>query len=268
MKLISLLISIIAATALMTPASIRAQDEARPRLYLSLDCMKSTAIDYRGVELEIWQAIHQELVNRGKRNSWAIYEVLFGDRSKCDFYTVTTLLGEDQLNEDPEYEKVFKAAHPEDDFEEAMVRTWASRERVSTELWVAVDGTEIKEHRFAVVNRMKAFDADAYERMESQVFKPGHQALLDSGHRSGWGLYALVSPLGTSIPYNYSTVDFSMDLNPVPMAEAMISANPDRDLDAMQRLLNLRDQVNSETWVLVAATQSGSNQSSSDKSPN
>ena len=90
--------------------------------------------------------------------------------------------------------------------------------------------------------------------MESQVFKPGHQALLDDGHRSGWGLYALVSPSGTSIPYNYSTVDFSMDLDPVPMAAAMISANPNRDLDAMQELLNLREQVSSQTWRLIAAT--------------
>jgi hypothetical protein len=75
-------------------------------------------------------------------------------------------------------------------------------------------------------------------------------------------LYALVSPLGTSIPYNYSTVDFSNDLNPVPMAEAMITANPDRDLDAMQDLLKLREQVNSQTWELVAATQQTSNKGS------
>ena len=79
--------------------------------------------------------------------------------------------------------------------------------------------------------------------------------LLDSGHRSGWGLYALVSPLGTAIPYNYSTIDYSNHLSPVPMAEAMMSANPDRDLDAMQELLHLRDQVISQTWRLVAATQ-------------
>ena len=221
--------------------------------------MKSTASDYTSVELDIWQAMHQELVDTGKRYSWAVYEVLYGDRSKCDFYTVTTLLGEAQLNHLPAYEEIFKAVHPDDDFEDAMARTWAVRNRVATELWVVVDGTEIKEHHFAVVNRMNASDTDVYERMESQVFKPGHQALLESGHRSGWGLYALVSPIGTSIPYNYGTVDFSMDLNPVPMAEAMLSANPNRDLDAMQNLLKLREQVRSETWSLVAATHSPSN---------
>jgi hypothetical protein len=262
MKIIRLPVSIIAAAVLLTSGYVNAQNEARPPLYVSVECMKSTAIDYRRVELDIWLAMHQELVNQGKRNSWALYEVLYGDRSTCDFYAVTTLLGEAQLNETPAYREVFEAVHPDADFEEVMVRTWASRKRLDTELWVAVDGTEIREHRFAVVNRMNAADSDVYERMESQVFKRGHQALLESGHRSGWGLYALVSPLGTSIPYNYSTVDFSNDLNPVPMAEAMISANPDRDLDAMQDLLKLREQVNSQTWELVAATQQSSNKGS------
>mgnify|MGYP001556521115 FL=1 len=63
-----------------------------------------------------------------------------------------------------------------------------------------------------------------------------------------------MSPLGSSIPYNYSTVDLVDHLDPVPMAEAMMSANPDRDLDALQELLDLREQVNSETWALVAST--------------
>ena len=45
------------------------------------------------------------------------------------------------------------------------------------------------------------------------------------------------------------------DLNPVPMAEALMTAHPDRDLDALEDLLELRDQVSSETWVLVAATE-------------
>ena len=63
-----------------------------------------------------------------------------------------------------------------------------------------------------------------------------------------------MSPLGSSIPYNYGTVDFVDNLSPVPMAEAMLAANPDRDLDAMNRLLELRDHVLSETWALVAGT--------------
>ena len=38
------------------------------------------------------------------------------------------------------------------------------------------------------------------------------------------------------------------------MAEAMMAGNPDRDLEAMHDLLELRDQILSETWVLLSAT--------------
>ena len=102
---------------------------------------------------------------------------------------------------------------------------------------------------------MSAPDPDAYERMETRVFKPGHQQLVDGGHRSGWAMYRLVSPVGASIPYNYSTVDFSNQLSAVPMAEAMLAAHPDRDLDAIEALLQLREQVRSETWVRIATTE-------------
>ncbi len=254
MKITNLLVSVIIVAAFSIPFVSNTQAEERPTSYVSVDCIKSMSFDYTNVETEIWQALHQERVRQGKIDSWALYQVLYGDRSKCDFYTVTTLLGQTQLNADPSYEEVFQVVHPDRNYKEAMALTWASRQRIATQLWELVDSTEIREHRFAVVNTMNATDADAYERMESQVFKAGHQELLDGGHRSGWGMYALVSPLGTAVPYNYSTVDFSNHLNPVPMAEAMMSANPDRDLDAMQELLQLREHINSQTWALVAAT--------------
>ncbi len=249
------LLQLILAAVVAVPCIGFAQSQEESLLYVSVDCMKSTSVEYTSVEVDVWKSMHQELVRQGKRNSWALYSVLYGDRSKCDHYTVTTYLGEGQLNSDTDYAEVFKAVHPRKDFAKAMAGTWASREHVATELWVQVDGTEIRPHRYAMINRMYAQDPDAYERMESRVFKAGHEELLEAGHRSGWAMYALVSPTGTSIPYNYGTVDFSNHLSPVPMAQAMLTAHPDRDLDALQALLELREHVSSETWVLVAATE-------------
>lgn len=255
MRITGTFIAVIAAAVLVVPGESVAQDGERPPLYMSVDCMKSTAVDYSSVEADIWQPMHQELVNQGKINSWALYWVKFGDRSNCDYYTVTTYLGQEQLNADLSIGAVFVAAHGDKDFAKAMARTSTSRQHVATELWAVVDATEIKEHRFAVVNLMHAEDPDVYERMEIRVFKPAHQALVDGGHRAGWGMYTLVSPSGTSIPYNYSTVDFVNHLNAVPMAKSMLSAHPDRDLDEMQEMLELRDHVSSEIWELVATTE-------------
>jgi len=247
-------LAVFVAVVFCSAATIADEQQQEPR-YVSVECMKSTSLDYRLVETEVWLPMHQERVKRRKQERWALYWVMYGDRSKCDYYTVTTYVGSAQLNAYPAFDEVFKAAHPRGNLDKSMARTLASRQHVASELWLTVDGIPAKQHRFAVVNRMSASDPDAYERMETRVFKPGHQALVDGGYRAGWAMYALVSPFGTSIPYNYSTVDLVDHLDPVPMAKAMLSANPDWDLDALQELLALREQVSSETWALVAATE-------------
>lgn len=254
MKITTARNAVIAAALFLNSAVSIAQEGDRPTLYVSVDCMKSTAAEYTNVEVGIWLPMHQALVDQGKRNNWALYSVAYGDRSRCDHYAVTTYLGEQQLNSPFAVAELFDAVHKDGDLTNAMARTWSSRQRVATELWMAVDGTEIKKHRYAVVNMMRAADPDAYQRVESRVFKPGHQALVDGGHRAGWAMYELLAPLGTSIPYNFSTVDFVDHLSPVPMAEALITAHPDRDLDEIQELLAVRDHVSSEIWKLVAAT--------------
>ena len=223
-------------------------------LFVAVDCMKSLTPGYVDVETKIWLPMHQQMVDQGQRNSWALYWVRYGDRSRCDYYTVTTYRGQNQLDIDPDYGEVFAAAHPGKDVSEALARTYESRHQVSSELWLMVDSTAMKPHRYAIVNLMQAEDPDAYERMESMVFKSAHQGLVDDGHRAGWAVYELISPTGSELPYNYSTVDLVNNLAPAPMAEAMIEANPDRDLEAMHNLLELREQVRSETWALVAST--------------
>ena len=253
MKTTTLNACIATGILLLTGAAI-AQDEDQPLLYVSVDCMKSTAPDYPILETEIWQPMHQELVNKGQINSWALYWVRFGDRSRCDYYTVTSYLGEAQLNAGPSFDEAFAAVHKGKNFEKTMGMTWAARQHVASELLVLIDSTAINEHRYAIVNKMYAKDPDAYESMERRVFKPGHQALVDDGYRSGWGLYELVSPVGTAVPYNFGTVDFVDHLSPVPMAEAMLQAHPNRDLEAIHEMLQLREHISSETWLLIAAT--------------
>ncbi len=254
MKKSGLLAAVVASVLIAFPAEAPSQANDAPALYVVVECMKSSGPEYVYIETELWQPVHQALVDAGKRNSWALYEVVYGDRTVCDYYTVTTYLGEQQLNADPAYGALFAEVLPDVDVEAAMVRTNAARERLSTELWRLIDSTDVGAHSYAVMNRMFADDPLTYEQMESRVFKAAHQVLIDEGHRVGWGVFELVSPIGSEIPYNYATVDLTNEIGPVPMAEAMLTANPDRDLDEMYELLELRDQVRSETWMLVATT--------------
>ena len=242
------------ALAVLWPAIVGAQSESGQPVYLGVECMKSKDPGYAQLEIDVWKPMHQHLVDHGQRASWALYRVAYGDRSRCDYYAVTTYANSEQLEVRPDFAGAFEAVHTGASAAAMFMKTHAAREIVSTELWVQVDSTEVKPHRYAIVNKMFAEDPVAYESMESEVFKAGHETLIADGYRSGWAVYTLVSPLGNSIPYNYGTVDFVNDLGPVPMAEAMLRGNPDRDLDAMYELLELREQVLSETWELVTAT--------------
>jgi hypothetical protein len=242
--------------AVTIPCVSAAQEEAGGTLYVQVDCMKSTSADYVDVETEIWQPIHQQAVKQGKMSSWALYWVLYGDRSVCDYYTLNSYQGLEQLNAAGDSSEYFAAAHPGENWDEAMQRTAASRDHVRSQLWVWIDGVPGGDHRFVAANQMYAEDGPAYEQFEQETWKPIHQALVEGGHTAGWGLYALSSPHGTSIPYNYVTVDFLERLGPAPIAETIGSVHPDADVAGiLQQGLDLRDHVLGETWMLIASTE-------------
>ncbi len=171
----------VAAAVIFSCGGVLADNVEKEPRYLSVECMKSTSPEYQSIEIDVWLPMHQEMVEQRKQERWALYWVKYGDRSRCDYYTVTTYVGSAQLNAVPAFDEVFKVAHPRGDFTKAMVRTGASRQHVASELWQMVDAIPSNQHRFAIVNRMNAADPDAYERMETRVFKPGHEALVDGG---------------------------------------------------------------------------------------
>jgi hypothetical protein len=243
-----------ALIALAVPrASVAQEGETE---YAVVDCMKSASPDYTNVETEIWQPMHQAMVNQGKKGSWTLYSVRFGDRSECDYYTSNHYVGEAQLNDDTSYEQVFAAVHPGKSWDEAMARTAASRVIVRSELWAFVDGVPPQPSEYITVNYMYTENGSDYTAMESEVYKPVHQALVDAGHRVGWSVWQLMAPGGTSIPYNYATVDASNMLGPVPWGEFIERVHAGRDLAAInQATMATRDLVHSATWVRLAGTQ-------------
>lgn len=243
------------ATVAVPPAAVAQQ--AQPTLYAEVDCMHSTSPDYEAVETEIWQPMHQEAVKRGIKSGWLFYAVRFGDMSDCDYYTVNQFAGEAQLNDPTSYEDLFAAVHPGKSWDEALARTLASRRILRSELWTMVDGIPAQEFAYAQVNLMSAQNGTDYTAMESEVWKPVHEALQQAGHRAGWGVWQLTSPAGASVPYNYATVDLLKALGPVPVTETFAKVHPNADMDVlMERTNAARTFVRSETWWLIAHTES------------
>ena len=247
---------VLTVVALVVPSASVAQQGEQATVYAEVSCMKSTSTDYTDVETEIWQPMHQEMVNRGLKSGWTLYWVRYGDRSACDYYVVNNYVGEAQLNDDTPTTEIFAAVHPGKDWDKAMAQTAQSRVMVRSELWAYVDGLAPQPFEYIAVNYMYAENGADYVAMEREVYKPVHQALVDGGHTAGWSLWQLVSPHGTSVPYNYATVDVSNALGPVPMGQAMQAVHRGRDLAMInQATLAARKLVRSDTWARLAGTQ-------------
>ncbi len=249
----STLISSILLLGLAAPSLAAQADSTR---YLQVDCMKSRTSDYTDVERNIWKPIHAELVNQGRKLSWAFYSVWFGDRSECDYFTVNIYRGIEAVQDDlPDFQDIYQKAHPNGTLDEDMNKTWASREMVWSELWVQLDGVGPGAFKYVRVNQMAADDGDAYVEMEQEIYKPVHAALMEAGETGGWGLYQRVAPWGTSSAYNYGTVDFLEDLGAFPFAEYLAKVHSGADLDAIdERTVATRDLVSGSIWVLLDST--------------
>lgn len=230
-----------------------ANAQADSTLYLMADCMKSTSPDYVDVELDLWKPMHQKLVDDGRKRSWALWAVRFGDMQKCDYYTVSTFYGIEAVEDDlSDLEEVFKQVHPGADFADAMDLTAESRELRETRLWRAVDAVPFDDFKYAFINGMNAPDGAAYVELERTVFKPIHEALVADGVTKGWILNELVSPRGSSMPFNYSTVDLVDSIDQIPFGRYFETVHPDKDLDEVwMQTLETRDMVSSELWYLV-----------------
>jgi len=240
--------------ALLMPAISTAESHQEP-LYVSVDCMQSQNTDYEAMETEIWQPMHQAMVDKGQINSWALYWVRYGNRSDCDYFTVISYRGLDQLNNAANFNEVFASVHGEEGFEKAMARTMAARKHASTNLWELIDGITPGPHQFAVVNGMRPVNADEYVQMEVETWKPVHAALVENGHMVGWSLYRLFTPSGESQPYEFATVDTLNRLGPLPMQETVEQVHPGMGFEEIiEKAEAARTVVDSETWTLIAST--------------
>lgn len=241
-------------TALLVPTFAVSESHQEP-LYVSVDCMQSQNADYEAMELEIWQPMHQARVDRGQLDSWALYWVLYGNRTDCDYYTVNSYRGLAQLNNAANFNEIFTSVHGEEGFDKAIVRTIAARKHAGTNLWVQIDGVPPGAFQYALVTGMRPVNIDEYIKMEMETWKPIHSALAEKGTTVGWGFYRLFTPSGESQPYEFATVNMLNRLGPLPVQETIEEVHPGMSFDEIiDQAEAARTVVDSEMWLLIAST--------------
>jgi hypothetical protein len=104
--------------------------------------------------------------------------------------------------------KNLKAAGVTMPYETYAARSRALAKVVATRIFLlrANAGT-IPAGAYFHVNRIKVKDAQAWLKLEAELWKPVQEARIADGQLAGWASYTLVFPGGSAQPFNAATVD-------------------------------------------------------------
>lgn len=197
---------------LCLPSNLALGQESQS-VYVQLDYMKvppGGGAEYLAMEQEIWKAIHQERISRGLLTLWALYSVPFAPADADYDYVTVNVFDDLSKLENTFAEEIVQTAHPDADLDAMMQRTESARAILHSEVWQLVDAVQAGEpSNYLVVNYMSVPEGggEAYLAMEQEIAKPMHQVRIREGMMDNWELYQLMLPGGTSVPYNYATVD-------------------------------------------------------------
>jgi hypothetical protein len=235
--------------------------------FFILDYMKvKPGMGTKYIECEkVWKTIHQERLKAGKITGWYFYEVRFpnGTNTEYDYVTINRVKGWKGVdNFYSGWNEAYTAATKKMTKEQLAVadNTEQYRDLVRSELWVAMDeafNQRTKPANFQMVNYMDVPDGrwDEYMAMETKLVKPVHQVVIDNGKRAGWGLYSLVLPYGSEMPYQAATVDFYdkwENIGGGGMMDALKKVHPNMSEAYFSRQINeTRTLVRGELRVLV-----------------
>lgn len=251
MKCASKIVFLLLMAAL--PFSLLAQGQTVIAAYMNV---KTSTADYLEVE-QAWKKIHQKAVDEGYMNGWQLWRKMHVGTD--DPYQFITLHWYD------DYKDSFGADVPsgwmqsvytDEEWDALYDRTIQSRDYVKEEvsnLIVQVDNPQPVQ--FLVVHRMKVLPgmATAYVDMETEIFKPMHEALIEKGALAHWGLWNIW-------PYQegqcrYVTVNGFKDLdqltsdNPsISLEELGLDYTEDEIMEMVQKT---RVMAEDELWVLV-----------------
>jgi hypothetical protein len=256
-------LGLIAATALAPAAN--AQDESTPvtAQVSYIQVQPDRVGDYLSIEREFWKPLQQERVDDGDILSWQLYEVRIPTGTAQDYqYVVITLYDDLDVVANPDFEKYVERVHPDRDANAAVRRTNEVRQWQRNELWFqrdrVVPQTPSSEPApfmmVDYVNTPPGGEGD-YIRFEQDVWKPIHQARIDAGAMSGWSLWQMGIPDGTSQSYNHRTVRAYRRMSEIPGSfppEVFEEVHPDRTIDEiLQETRAQRELAQRELWELI-----------------
>ena len=147
--------------------------------------------------------------------------------------------------------------------EMAMVnRTEQIRDIVKSEVWQAEDAALAEDFLTAKVQVFNFFTLKAgqtraaHQKIESEIWKPVHQARVDAGTMKGWISLSMVLPYGTEQVYQDATVDIYADMkqfmSPYKIPEFFSKVHVGKDAEAMMnKVSDVAELMRGEVRIML-----------------
>jgi len=234
---------------------LNAQDNNPPKLYLLFEFMHvsdANGSNYWDVE-QFWSGIHKQRVADKKIIGWDLWSLSpSGSNQGSQFLTVTLFSSlKDMLEAATSMDAMgyAKKAYPkktEKELIDMFEKTGKSRDRADQVFFEQVDRTKgdftMKVGTVATLDIMKQKD-DTYEKVESEIFKPWHQGLVDSGKKGSWELLRAILPAGSDSYGTHVTVSMYNDV--AQLASFMQGSGVEMDLN---KQLAVNEGLKTREW--------------------
>ena len=199
---------------------------AQDNLFLSFEFMRvdnEQETAYAETEA-FWSKIHQQRANNDEIIGWDLWALQPGGEDQHFQYMTVNLYSDPvKMMSGADWENIearAKAAYP--DMSAADITAILNSSAKSRDLAVRIfmeqiDATtgdfDMPIGTVASIDLMKVDldNYDAYEKAESEVFKPMHQQEVDAGTKGSWGLTRFISPIGSDTYASHITVNMFKD---------------------------------------------------------
>jgi len=221
--------------------------------------MKSTSPDYVDLEQNVWAPIHREMHKAGELWGWSLTSAPYSLDGSYDYVTVNVFRGWSAFeNAYSNIEERFAAAHPGKDWAEASAATDAARKIIRSEVfvldeWVGTTGDILTYAHM----RVPPGGAADYVNLETEVWKPMHEAAIAEGNLNAWGLLRRVLTGGSTSPYGYIALNMyesvEQMMGPGITPEIVAAVHPDTEWSKIGDMTTAaRDAVWYETRFRIA----------------
>ncbi|NNC69290.1 MAG: hypothetical protein HKN90_00545 [Flavobacteriaceae bacterium] len=197
---------------------------AQKKSFAVIEFMKVDASqDAEYLETEnFWEKIHKQRIKDGHLKSWELWTLKPGGEDQgYQYLTISTYDNRVKMFADwGDIGAVAQKVHPKLSKEEVLKKlanTENTRDLAVRYYLELLDKTDDKYDypigTVATITMMKvnSNNFSAYEKAESEFFKPMHQAEIENDQRSSWKLYRFVSPTGSDTYASHITMNVYKD---------------------------------------------------------